>query len=143
MDWVCKKRANYPRREIIQWRILIKETWYILAVFGHMRKFIDDCGSVAIPPITTVHAHIISHGFYISYPIFHCSFYCRAVNIQTIYELNKNLFQFLSLKSVGYDSTRLVLILVIKASCLIATPLVSKMVPTLHNWIAYCLPSYN
>ena len=47
---------------------------------------------------------IIPRGLYIFYSIFHCGLYCRAVSITEIYVLNKEILQFLGLKSVVYYS---------------------------------------
>ena len=52
---------------------------------------------------------IITRGLYIFYPIFHCGLYCRAVSVTEIYALNKEILQFLGLKSVVYNQERLIL----------------------------------
>jgi hypothetical protein len=51
---------------------------------------------------------IISRGLpYIFNPIFHCGLYCRAeLVLQTIYVLNKEILQFLNLKSAAYNWER-------------------------------------
>ena len=46
---------------------------------------------------------IISRGLYIFYPIFHWNLYCRALVLQTTYVLNKEILQFLRLKSPVYN----------------------------------------
>ena len=49
---------------------------------------------------------IITCDWYIFYPIFHCGLYCRAVSVQTIYVLNKEIFQILVLKSTVCNRER-------------------------------------
>jgi hypothetical protein len=49
---------------------------------------------------------ILTHGLYIFYPVFHCGLYCRAVMLQTIYVLSKEILQFLGLKSAVYIRER-------------------------------------
>ena len=49
---------------------------------------------------------IISRGLYIFYSIYHCGQYQRR---QTVYDLNKEILQFLCLKSAGYNIERVLM----------------------------------
>ena len=46
---------------------------------------------------------IITCDWYIFYPIFHCGLYCKEVSVTDIYLLNKEILQFLGLKSTVYN----------------------------------------
>ena len=50
--------------------------------------------------------NIISHGLYIFTPIFSAVYFVERLILQTIYVLNKEILQFLGLKSAVYNQER-------------------------------------